>query len=102
MALVSCRPDKSTPDTSTSTNTNTSASTPALGQSNNSSTTELSKPALSRSLSGLAEEQNTPDLQRALDLVELHYGVKEKYTHGGSEGLLAARRAVDQVLAGLK
>ena len=58
------------------------------------------EPALSRSLSGLADEDvsTSPDLQRALDLVDLHYGVKQKYMkEGGKAGLEHARREVARV-----
>ena len=58
------------------------------------------EPALSRSLSGLADEDvsTSPDLQRALDLVDLHYGVKQKYMQeGGKASLEHARREVARV-----
>ena len=38
-----------------------------------------------------------PDLQRAMDLVDLHYGVKMKHTQEEEE-LMQARREVDMVL----
>lgn len=63
------------------------------------------KPDLSRSLSGLAngEARASPDLQRALDLVDLHYSVKEKYVNGaGVEGLQEARRNVERALSSMK
>ena len=39
-----------------------------------------------------------PDMQRALDLVELHYGVKMKHVQGEDAALTQARREVDMVL----
>ena len=38
------------------------------------------------------------DMQRAIDLVELHYGVKMKHMQGEDAGLRQARREVDMVL----
>lgn len=46
-------------------------------------------------------ENQDPDMQRAMDLVELHYGVKMKHVQeGGGEdaALREARRRVDGVL----
>lgn len=43
-----------------------------------------------------------PDLQRAMDLVDLHYGVKMKHAQGEDRGLLQARRDVDEVLERLQ
>ena len=85
MALVSCRPDGQQPSISSK-----------LG------IPEKDKPTSPpESLSGLDSEGN-PDLQRALDLVELHYGVKEKYSQGPDMGLEAARAEVNKVLHNLK
>ncbi|MCJ1326699.1 hypothetical protein MMC10_003364 [Thelotrema lepadinum] len=55
----------------------------------------------SRNLSGL-EGHGDPDLQRALDLVDLHYGVKEKYSQGTDMSLEAARSGVNKVLQDLQ
>ena len=57
--------------------------------------------APSRTLSGL-EGDGDPDLQRAMDLVDLHYGVKEKYSQGKDMGLEAARAEVNKVLQDLR
>ena len=65
----------------------------------------------SRAGSGQQEATNGPlvlksegdaDLQRALDLVELHHGVREKHLQGTDESLMAARRGVNKVLADLQ
>jgi hypothetical protein len=50
--------------------------------------------------SGLEAED--PDLQRALDLVELHYGVKEKQRQGVEMGLRMAREDVARVVEGMR
>lgn len=47
-----------------------------------------------------AEED--PDMQRAIDLVELHYGVKMKHMQGEDASLRQARREVDKVLEKLE
>ena len=39
-----------------------------------------------------------PDMQRAIDLVDLHYGVKVKHAQGEDAALRQARREVDTVL----
>ena len=41
-------------------------------------------------------------MQRAIDLVELHYGVKMKHTQGEDAALRQARRKVDMVLEKLE
>lgn len=41
-------------------------------------------------------------MRRALDLVELHYGVKMKHARGEDKGLREARRDVEAVLERLK
>ena len=41
------------------------------------------------------------DLQRAFDLMDLHYNVKEKWVQGEDMGLQQARRAVEDVVAGM-
>ncbi|KAL8947171.1 MAG: hypothetical protein Q9222_006523 [Ikaeria aurantiellina] len=38
------------------------------------------------------------DMERALDLMELHHGVKMKHVRGEDQGLMQARRDVDVVL----
>lgn len=43
-----------------------------------------------------------PDMQRAIDLVELHYGVKMKHVQGEDAALRQARREVDMVLEKLE
>ncbi|KAL8899506.1 MAG: hypothetical protein Q9207_006172 [Kuettlingeria erythrocarpa] len=50
----------------------------------------------------LKEEDKDPDMQRAMDLMELHYGVKMKHVRGEDRGLEQSRRDVDAVLAKLK
>ncbi|KAF6240324.1 hypothetical protein HO173_001935 [Letharia columbiana] len=52
-----------------------------------------------RKLSVKAKED--VDMQRAIDLVELHYGVKMKHLQG-EEGLRQGRREVDMVLEKLE
>ena len=42
------------------------------------------------------------DLQRAIDLVDLHYGVKEKHMRGVDMSLSQARIDVNRVLEKLK
>lgn len=41
-------------------------------------------------------------MQRAIDLLELHYGVKMKHIQGEGAGLKQARRDVDMVLEKLE
>ena len=41
-------------------------------------------------------------MKRAMDLMELHHGVKMKQVHGEDQGLMQARRNVDAVLAKLE
>lgn len=41
-------------------------------------------------------------MQRAIDLVELHYGVKMKHMQGEDAALRQARREVDKVLEKLE
>ena len=41
-------------------------------------------------------------MQRAIDLVELHYGVKMKHMQGEDAALRQARREVDNVLEKLE
>ncbi|KAL8871856.1 MAG: hypothetical protein Q9174_002399 [Haloplaca sp. 1 TL-2023] len=48
------------------------------------------------------DEDKDPDMKRALDLMELHHGVKMKHVHGEDQGLMQARRNVDAVLAKLE
>ncbi|KAI4093970.1 MAG: hypothetical protein LQ348_001575 [Seirophora lacunosa] len=48
------------------------------------------------------EVNNDPDMQRALDLLELHHGVKMKHVQGEDRGLTQARKEVDTVLASLE
>ena len=44
------------------------------------------------------EDDDDPDLQRALDLVDLHYGVKMKHVQGQDMALKKAREEVQRVL----
>ena len=61
-----------------------------------------SSPQSDRATSKPSEaENNDPDLQRALDLVELHYGVKERYARGEDMGLGKAREMVARVVEGM-
>ncbi|KAI4227860.1 MAG: hypothetical protein L6R36_002083 [Xanthoria steineri] len=46
--------------------------------------------------------KDDPDLERALDLIELHQGVKMTHVQGQDQGLTQARRDVDAVLAELE
>ena len=46
--------------------------------------------------------EEDPDLQRATDLVNLHYGVKEKHVQGVNMGLSQARIQVNRVVEKLK
>ena len=48
----------------------------------------------------LEDEKDDPDLQRAMDLVDLHYGVKEKHMQGLDMGLQKARRDVQRAMEG--
>ena len=43
-----------------------------------------------------------PDMQRAIDLVDLHYGVKMKHAQGEDAALRQARKEVDMVLEKLE
>ncbi|KAL8781592.1 MAG: hypothetical protein Q9213_005942 [Squamulea squamosa] len=43
-----------------------------------------------------------PDMERAMDLMELHQGVKMKYARGEDQDLMQARKDVDAVLAELE
>ncbi|KAI4247746.1 MAG: hypothetical protein L6R40_001332 [Gallowayella cf. fulva] len=45
---------------------------------------------------------NDPDMQRAMDLMELHRGVKMKHVQGEDQELIQARKHVDAVLAKLE
>ena len=85
MALVSCRPSGEGQSSSNK-----------LGSAKTNSTA-----APSRTLSGL-EGDGDPDLQRAMDLVDLHYGVKEKYSQGKDMSLEAARAEVHKVLQDIR
>ena len=55
-----------------------------------------------RSESSLAFQGEDPDLQRVIDLVDLHYGLKEKHVQGMDTGLQKARIDVNRVLERLK
>jgi hypothetical protein len=57
----------------------------------------LPRPNLSRHGSVLADEVNDPDLQRVMDLVDLHYSVKEKHLQEKDMNLQKARLAVQRV-----
>lgn len=46
--------------------------------------------------------EHDPDLERALDLIELHQGVKMTHVQGQDQGLTQARKDVDTVLAELE
>ncbi|KAL8745643.1 MAG: hypothetical protein Q9190_002247 [Brigantiaea leucoxantha] len=48
--------------------------------------------------SSKADSGNDPDMQRAIDLVELHYGLKVKHMNGEDQGLTLARRNVDFII----
>ncbi|MCJ1409195.1 hypothetical protein MMC19_003273 [Ptychographa xylographoides] len=58
-------------------------------------------PTLTRQKSIQEEAKDDPDLKRALDLVDLHYGVKEKHMQGADMGLKKARMEVQRVMDGL-
>ncbi|KAL8734772.1 MAG: hypothetical protein Q9181_003057 [Wetmoreana brouardii] len=53
-------------------------------------------------LSDSQDGKDNPDMQRAMDLMELHHGVKLKHIRGEDQGLMQARRDVDAVLAKLE
>lgn len=59
------------------------------------------RPSASRSTSVLEDAKDDPDLQRAMDLVDLHYGVKEKHKHGIDLSLQKARQDVRRVMEGM-
>lgn len=46
--------------------------------------------------------EHDPDMQRAMDLVELHYGVKINHIQGGDGELKEAREGVSRVLEKLQ
>ena len=72
-------------------------------QSNKSSPTQEvkeSKMTASGKVQSELEGGNDPDLQRALDLVDLHYGVKMKHVQGQELGLQKARADVARALQG--
>ena len=46
--------------------------------------------------------KDDPDLQRAMDLVNLHYGVKEKHMQGADMGLQSARKDVQRAVERLR
>ncbi|KAI4280874.1 MAG: hypothetical protein L6R38_004094 [Xanthoria sp. 2 TBL-2021] len=46
--------------------------------------------------------ENDPDMERAMDLIELHHGVKMTHVRGQDQGLTQARKDVDAVLAELE
>ena len=50
----------------------------------------------------LEDEKDDPDLHRAMDLVDLHYGVKEKHMQGLDMGLQKARRDVQRAMEGFR
>ena len=50
----------------------------------------------------LGSQAADPDLQRAIDLINLHYGLKEKHTHGVNKELEQARIDVDRVLESMR
>ena len=62
----------------------------------------MPKPTLTRRTSAIENAEADPDLQRAIDLVDLHYGVKEKHLQGIDMGLRQARIEVNRVLEKLK
>ena len=69
-----------------------------------SNSTPKSAPSGGRSLrrkSTLDGAENDPDLQRAIDLIELHYGVKEEHVQGRDTGLQQARADVSKVIESL-
>ncbi|KAI4277603.1 MAG: hypothetical protein LQ337_001626 [Flavoplaca oasis] len=46
--------------------------------------------------------KNDPDMERAMDLIELHQGVKMAHVRGQDQALTQARKEVDAVLAELE
>ncbi|KAI4263926.1 MAG: hypothetical protein L6R42_000941 [Xanthoria sp. 1 TBL-2021] len=46
--------------------------------------------------------ESDPDMERAMDLIELHNGVKMTHVRGQDHGLTQARKDVDAVLAELE
>ncbi|MCJ1283694.1 hypothetical protein MMC26_003025 [Xylographa opegraphella] len=70
-------------------------------ETNTSRSSSDSRPKTSRTTSVLKDAQDDPDLQRAMDLVDLHYGVKEKHKHGTDMELQKARQDVRRVIEGM-
>ncbi|KAI4125545.1 MAG: hypothetical protein LQ338_004193 [Usnochroma carphineum] len=50
----------------------------------------------------IQEGDKDVDMQRAIDLMELHHGVKMKHVRGEDQGLMQARKDVEAVLARLE
>ncbi|MCJ1243077.1 hypothetical protein MMC30_000274 [Trapelia coarctata] len=75
-------------------------------QSSTSSSTQspssAARPGLSRRTSVLEDGKEDPDLQRAMDLVDLHYGVKERHMQGADMGLQKARTDVQRAMEKLR
>ena len=65
------------------------------------SSKSIARPSVSRQSSVLKDDKDDLDLQRAMDLVDLHYGVKEKHKHGNDVELQKARQDVRRAMAGM-
>ncbi|MCJ1356946.1 MAG: hypothetical protein MMC33_006942 [Icmadophila ericetorum] len=64
----------------------------------NSSNSSSSRGKSLRRKSTLEGAESDPDLQRAIDLIDLHYGVKEDHVQGRDTGLQQARADVARVI----
>ncbi|KAL8672179.1 MAG: hypothetical protein Q9168_003343 [Polycauliona sp. 1 TL-2023] len=62
------------------------------------STPTSTQPSTSKNIHTLKSD---PDMERALDLIDLHQGVKMAHVQGQDQGLTQARKDVDAVLAEL-
>ena len=74
------------------------AHTTTSKEANSFSSNSTSRPNMSRTSSVLKDALDDPDLQRAMDLVDLHYGVKEKHKQGSNMELQKARQDVRRVM----
>ncbi|MCJ1437063.1 hypothetical protein MMC27_006448 [Xylographa pallens] len=71
-------------------------------ETNTFSNNSTSRPKVSRTSSVLKDALDDLDLQRAMDLVDLHYGVKEKHKHGSNIELQKARQDVRRVIESMQ
>ncbi|MCJ1478488.1 hypothetical protein MMC13_007168 [Lambiella insularis] len=59
------------------------------------------RPRAAHRTSLLEYAKDDPDLQRAIDLVDLHYGVKEKHKNSVDMSLQKARQDVQRMMEGM-